>query len=253
MKIFYFTSTGNSLALAKQFDAELYSIPQLLKTNGNLNFEDDAIGFIFPTYAFSVPKLVIDFLEKITLKSPYIFVVTTNEGGTGGTISQFINTAKKNHIQINYANSLTSIGNYLPLGAMEKNNTPANNQKTDNLAKYIVSDICERKEIINGTSILLSGLSPKLSKLFDKFAKDTAKNFIIESQCNNCGICVKVCPKNNITLSDVVSFKSSCISCYGCTHNCPQNAIRVKGEKSKERYRNKTVSLNEIIEANNQL
>ncbi len=72
MKIFYFTSTGNSLALAKQFDAELYSIPQLLKNDGHLNFEDDAIGFIFPTYAFSVPKLVIDFLDKVTSNN-YLF------------------------------------------------------------------------------------------------------------------------------------------------------------------------------------
>ncbi len=182
-----------------------------------------------------------------------MFIVTTNEGGTGGTISQFINAANKNHIKISYASSLTSIGNYLPLGSMEKNNTPVNNQKVDVSATLIVNDIVERKVAIRGKNLVLGPISLKLSKLFDKFAKDTAKSYTVESHCTNCGTCAMVCPKNNITVSDKVTFASRCISCYGCTHNCPQNAIRVKGEKSKVRYRNKAVSLKEIIESNNQL
>ncbi len=253
MKIFYFTSTGNSLAFAKQFDAELYSIPQLLNIEGNLIFEDDVIGFVFPTYAFTVPKLVLDFLERISLKSSYTFVVTTNEGGTGGTLSQFVKLARKKNININYANSLTTIGNYLPLSAMENTNTPSNVQKADILSKSIVKDISDRKDLIKSRSIILSSLAPAISRLYDKYAKDTAKSFVVESHCTNCGICAKVCPKKNITVTDTVRFNSKCISCYGCTHNCPQNAIRVKNEKSKTRYRNKEVSLSEIIDANNLL
>ncbi len=252
MKIFYFTSTGNSLALAKQFDCELYSIPQLLKNNGHLSFEDDAIGFIFPTHAFSVPKLVLDFLNQVTLKSSYIFVITANEGGTAGALSQFINEAKKNHIKISYTNSLTTVGNYLPFGAMENNNTISNLQKAEAATKVLVRDITERKEELNGRSPILGGISPGLSKLFTKFSKETATSFLVESHCTMCGSCAKVCPSKNITLLDNVNFSSHCISCYGCTHNCPQNAIRVKNEKSKARYRNKEVTLNEIIEANNQ-
>ena len=33
MKILYFTGTGNCLSVAKHFDAELLSIPQLVKDN----------------------------------------------------------------------------------------------------------------------------------------------------------------------------------------------------------------------------
>lgn len=49
MKIFYYTSTGNCLDVAKRIGGELYSIPQLLKEN-RLEFEDEAIGIICPTY-----------------------------------------------------------------------------------------------------------------------------------------------------------------------------------------------------------
>ncbi len=53
MKIFYFTSTGNCLYIAKKFKAELYSIPQVLKGT-QFEFEDDKIGIIVPCYGFTV-------------------------------------------------------------------------------------------------------------------------------------------------------------------------------------------------------
>ena len=47
MKIFYFTATGNSLAVAKKLGGELISIPQV---KGKHTFRDDVIGVVFPTY-----------------------------------------------------------------------------------------------------------------------------------------------------------------------------------------------------------
>ena len=44
--IFYFTGTGNSLAVAKRLNGELVSIPQVMKEK-NFIFEDEAIGIIF--------------------------------------------------------------------------------------------------------------------------------------------------------------------------------------------------------------
>ena len=72
MKIFYYTSTGNCLDVAKRIGGELYSIPQLLKEN-KLEFEDEAIGIICPTYMWSVPSIVLEFLNKAKLKTDYLF------------------------------------------------------------------------------------------------------------------------------------------------------------------------------------
>ena len=47
-------------------------------------------------------------------------------------------------------------------------------------------------------------------------------------------------------------YDTHCIGCFSCTNNCPVNAIRVKHERSKARYRNKNVSVKEIIDSNNQ-
>ena len=45
--IFYFTSTGNSLYVARQLDPAPYSIVQALKQN-ELTFSDEVIGIVSP-------------------------------------------------------------------------------------------------------------------------------------------------------------------------------------------------------------
>ncbi len=114
MKIFYFTATGNSLNVAKHFEAELYSIPQVLKEK-NLTFEDEKIGIIFPTYAFSTPKIVVDFFKEVTLKAPYIFFISTNGGSAGGSINYLLKVSKKKGVNISYTNSVTMVDNYVKL------------------------------------------------------------------------------------------------------------------------------------------
>lgn len=76
MIIFYFTAIGNNLFVAKQFASDLYSIPKLLK-EGQLEFEADQVGFIFPTYYMGVPLIVKEFIRRIKLKSKYTFAVQT--------------------------------------------------------------------------------------------------------------------------------------------------------------------------------
>ncbi len=76
----------------------------------------------------------------------------------------------------------------------------------------------------------------------------------VENNCKKCGVCIKVCPVNNITRKNKnvkIALGNNCISCFACTHNCPTNSIRIKGEKSRARFRNNDIELYEIIESNN--
>ena len=62
LKIFYFTGTGNSLAVSKRLSGELASIPQVMKER-DFVFKDEAIGIIFPLYCLNPPKMVREFLS----------------------------------------------------------------------------------------------------------------------------------------------------------------------------------------------
>ncbi len=50
------------------------------------------------------------------------------------------------------------------------------------------------------------------------------------AHCNNCGICISLCPVNAIDKSNPKKTnKKICITCAGCIERCPQNARRFKG------------------------
>ena len=70
MKILYFTGTGNCLSVAKHFDAELLSIPQLVKDN-IYEIEDDTVGIVYPVYAISIPDIVRKYLSQCKIKANY--------------------------------------------------------------------------------------------------------------------------------------------------------------------------------------
>lgn len=81
------------------------------------------------------------------------------------------------------------------------------------------------------------------------------KLLVIKENCIGCGICVKVCPRRNYTLTgEGVQCKGACEYCLSCVQNCPQKAITLRaGEKNPDaRYRHPDISLNDIIRANRQ-
>lgn len=55
MTIFYFTSTGNCLYVAKRIGGNLYSIPKLMQAK-TFKFKDDVVGLVYPTYGFGMPN-----------------------------------------------------------------------------------------------------------------------------------------------------------------------------------------------------
>lgn len=249
MKVFYFTSTGNSLEVAKAIGGELLSIPKILK-EGQSSFEDDAIGIVFPCYALGAPPIVQKFIQKVKLKSPYIFAIMTYGNFEGGGVDHFHKIARQNSIELSYLNSILMVDNYLNFFHMEKQLETLPAKKVEVALKAIAKDIAEKKNFLKKPWFLMRALSC-VSQMFNPFkAGNKDENFVVEDHCNGCKLCEKVCPVDNIKVEKTPVFLHKCISCYACTHNCPQNAIRVKGERSKARFRNKNVAVEEIIEAN---
>lgn len=248
MKVFYFTATGNSLDVAKRFGGELYSIPKVLKGNQR-SFEDEKIGIVFPCYGFAAPNIVREFIEKVTLKSPYIFAIMTYGNKLADGVNWFTRFAEKNHIRIQYADGLLMVDNYLPMFDIEKQK-----QKTKNIEENLnrlLNDVSANKHFIRNGSFSDS----IMTKVIQVFAPhmNSDKNFIVGDTCNQCGTCVKVCPRDNMKLDPLKPvYKGNCEFCLACINLCPQKAIRLKHESNSDaRFKNENVTLKEIIEANN--
>ena len=114
MKILYFTGTGNCLAVAKRFNAELLSIPQMIK-NKIYEIEDDVVGIIYPTYANIVPNIVEKYLRQCKIKAEYVFVIATYGNIAGATLRKMRKILESNGNKANYYEKLLMVDNYLPL------------------------------------------------------------------------------------------------------------------------------------------
>jgi len=250
MTIFYFTATGNSLAVAKQIGGNLISIPQVIDSD-TTHYKDDAIGIVFPVFFHREPRMVRRFLNQVKLEADYIFAVATYGGTHGITMARLQERAKRNGFQFDYTNYLMTVDNYLPLFEMGTQIEKQPKKKVEEHTAKIVDDIQSRKRSIVAEGFVNYLIAPFVPPFLPK--ENTAKTFLVNSQCNKCGICPKVCPAKNISLHDNVQFADHCEVCLACAHLCPQNAIHLKKQKSDKRWKNPEVSLGEIVAANNRV
>ena len=255
MKILYFTATGNSLYIAKRFNAELLSIPKLIKDN-IYTIEDDEVGIICPVHAYSVPRIVKDYIRKSNIKAKYVFSILTYGNQDSASVRCMMKLLQRNNITPNYINSILMVDNYVPLFDVEKEVSKLKEKNIEDNLDVILKDVNNRKNFIKKKSFgwtIFSGFMNLFGSKFIRFLPRAC--FKVDDNCIKCGTCSKVCPTKNIIQkgNDKPLFGKQCESCFACLHNCPKCAIHMKYEKSSKRYRNQYISLREIIKSNNQI
>ncbi|MDR3206035.1 MAG: EFR1 family ferrodoxin [Candidatus Methanoplasma sp.] len=254
MKIFYFTSTGNSLHAARHFGGELVSIPQAFRAR-DLEFADDSIGIVFPVYFGGLPAIVERFLKEAKLDAGYLFAVLTYGGAALNSVKILEKTAAKCGVRFDYINAVEMIDNYVPMYNIEKEIAKGPGKDIEGRLNAIAEDIRALKKGHSSPSNLgfrvLGGLLRSIPSMSVQPGRD--KTFIINDACSRCGVCAKVCPVGNITVDGSVKHLHRCEWCLGCINLCPENAVHLKSEKNSTRFRNADVPLQDIIDANCQV
>ncbi len=251
MTVCYFTASGNCLYVARRIGGELLSIPQLMR-QARIELEDDAVGIVCPVYAAEMPMMVREFLAKAHIRTDYFFFIYTYGMGYGEAFAHAELAARDAGVKLSYIGAVQMVDNYLPIFKMREQIDTLPQKNVEGQIEAVCRDIAERKQVtVKVTAAARAQMAMYKNMLAKKILrKDTAQSYIVTDACIRCGICAKVCPADNITVTDKVRFSDRCEVCYACLHNCPHSAIHLKKEASEARFRNEHVSLKDIIDAN---
>jgi ferredoxin len=245
MTVLYFSSTGNSLYIAKRIGGKLLSIPEYMHKEV-FDIEDSEVGIVFPVYGLCVPPFIVDFIKNASIRTPYLFAVATYGFFPGAVCGQLSEIRTKNGRCFDYINRLKMAENCITFSDMAK--SEGDSKKQQSQIDELLVDITEHRRFIRGDSPFKKLMTKNHLKNYEfETGVGITDMLIVTDDCRGCGTCVSLCPMKNISISDRSPvFGSSCISCGACLQNCPQNAIHHKNEKSIARYRNPHISLEEL-------
>lgn len=252
--VFYFTATGNSLHVAKQLDENPISIPQAMRGD-NLDFTGETIGIVCPIFAGETPKLVWEFMIRARFHTDYLYLVLTY-GMSDSDAPEFIgNRARQAGVRIDYIHTIRMVDNYLPSFDMAEE-VKLEKHVDEQIENARIAIAAQKRGIPSATpeGRALHKRVAMLNKIMPSF--NNGKQLQVTEQCVGCGICASVCPIGNFYIKDGAAKRKSrtCEFCLACAQNCPQKAIRLKksDKNPSARYRNPAVTLEEIIQSNQQ-
>jgi ferredoxin len=247
--LYYFTGTGNSLAVAGRLcrglgECELVAIASLKDPLGRVRPEADRVGIITPVYFFGLPSLVAVFAGRLELsRAGYTFGVATM-GGSGGSAALrqldgiLRRTGGRGGKGLDAGFTVRMPGNYLVMYE------PPGGKKQEQILRQADRRVDEITDLVNRGHHAKLAWSPLASLvhgvMYPRFiagVHDADRKFTVDGRCTGCGICAEVCPAGNIRLEgDRPAWLHRCEQCMACIHLCPAGAIQA-GQKTENRTR----------------
>lgn len=255
--LYYFTGTGNSLKVARDLserleDSKLISIAKVWQ-KVNLTSTSEKMGVIFPLYYYGLPKIIFDFMNKINLnKTNYIFVVITMGGEwEGASLLQLEKILRTKSKTLNAGFLVSMPNNFIfDLDILPEDQEKELLEKSISQIEKIAESI---KKNVQNTEIDITrkkGTSSERTNLiFHKQVYESDKHFLADEKCNNCGICEKVCPVNNIILVEgKPQWQHKCQQCLACINFCPEEAIQYgKRTLGRGRYNHPDITVKDLL------
>ncbi|MGE5391158.1 MAG: EFR1 family ferrodoxin, partial [Deltaproteobacteria bacterium] len=242
--IFYMTGTGNSLwasrVLAQDLgNTEIISMYKWKENRGEI--KSKAIGLIFPVHIWGVPRQVLEFIEDLQDMNPeYIFAIANNAGQVSNTLVQLRKVMESKGMHLSAGWSVLFPSNYIPWGGpgpAEEQNKRFREARIKLSA--IASRIRERKEMpVEKGPLWQRIVFTWLYDLTFNMVPKMDEKFWVDDRCNKCGLCVKLCPVNNVTIEDdKIIWNHRCEQCLACLQWCPQECVQYGNKTPRyERY-----------------
>jgi ferredoxin len=276
-EIYYFSGTGNSLHVARELqkrlpDTELVPILSL-EGKGPVKAKGATVGFVFPHYASSLPKVVHAFVERLDVGSAgYLFAIATRGGTKTWSFVEIDKILGERDRRLDSFFAITMAGgNEALVRSYADRITEARIARLeaemlarlDSIAPIIAHGQVSRQEDKGDTEPspflkpfvpLLEALSPHLVELGKKV--ESSFEFYYDEACTGCGVCARVCLAGKVRMVDERPTWQEAIKCHGCfacLSFCPQESIQVKSKwylrsytEQNGRYHHPAITANDI-------
>ncbi|MDR0499848.1 MAG: EFR1 family ferrodoxin [Coriobacteriales bacterium] len=201
--IYYFSATGNSLAVARSLSG-LLKCGEPISIPGSLVLDDpyysariaNKVGFVFPVHRAGLPEMVKGFISGMPVRpNCYYFAVSTYTlfGCTEFQVIDDLLSAKG--AELNYATSVRMMGS---VGIIDPSVATVRRRlrQMQEQMTVVAEDIANSQEEFCHPSWRLLG---RLVSRFTDARRQTI-SFHVGKRCTRCGICAQVCPAQNIHL-----------------------------------------------------
>ena len=224
MRLFCFSGSGNSYWAAKEIGAYFSTKPELITCfmdTKTIEVTDSQVGIVAPVYLNDIPKIVKEFVLKLsfTAANAFIFAVLTSSSGKNKNGFSSIDVALAQHD----ARLVSAFDISMPSSFQERIDVDSVLSAASGKVEVISKFIEEKNENYlqqHGSSAIPKNFT-KLSLLYKPLSR-----MAITDKCNGCGLCCKLCPVNNIELKNGKALRAkNCIACTACASWCPQHAI----------------------------
>jgi ferredoxin len=242
-----FSGTGNTLYVAKKIAEKLdKSLIIPFKTGDNIKCNHYIL--LFPVYAYTIPKVVKDYLKQTDIQASKISVIVTYGSTVGAVFQDIKKLFHKKGLVVTYFNKVKCPENFQELFPVNLKKNAITLANIPNKVELIAKDIQNSTSNKPTHSSILTYL---VSRFFLAFSNTLfLKNHIRKKRCTKCKLCMKICPMKAIYFTNKIKFNNKlCTYCQRCINLCPAKAIHMLGEMTQEKYINKNISIDELTKS----
>jgi ferredoxin len=269
-EVYYFSGTGNSLALArlvaKRLAGDLIPIASVIDRE-RIEPAADVIGIVFPVYYADTPNIVRRFAEKLeTTEGKYVFAISNYGGGAGDSLRTLDRILRSRGKTLS-----AGFGVHMPQNAFHKPweiKRLAYRQAPKRI-DFIVRAVEARRNGLFYSNVLVQtmmapfqGWIRRMTALYLEKASNTPapsglsveqlmplsdRSFTVDEKCSGCGTCAQVCPARNVEIVDAKPmWQNHCENCLACFNWCSANAIHGALANTGYRYHHPEVTARDI-------